>query len=181
MNSNQSVTAKFDPGADFTVSPAATSLTVKRGGQVSEVLTFPAQGGFSGTIALTCSVSGPAPMPTCGISPESVTPSTNSTLTVNAATLSASLTAPWFEQCASLHAAWLPLGLLGCILATGFDKKRRRLRALCLLMLVATILPTACGGGGTPIKGPPPQSFTVTVTATSGAIQHSTPITVTVQ
>src|ERR1700687_501069 len=37
--------------SDFTVSPAATSLTMKRGGQVSEVLSFPAQGGFSGSIA----------------------------------------------------------------------------------------------------------------------------------
>lgn len=181
LNSDQSVTATFTTPPDFSVSPAATSLTMKRGGQVSDVLTFPAQGGFSGTIALACSVSGPSPMPTCGISPASVTPGTNATLTVNAAALSASLTAPWFEQGARFYAAWLPLGLLGCVLATGFDKKRRRMWALGLLLVVGTILPAACGGGSTPIKGPPPQNYTVTVTATSGAIQHSTTISVTVQ
>jgi len=180
MNSNQSVTAQFGPAPDFTMNPAATSLTVKRGGQVSDVLTFPAQGGFSGSIALACSVAGPAPMPTCGISPASVTPGTNATLTVSAAALSASLTAPWFEQGATLYGAWLSVGLLGCVLATGFDKKRRRLWALCLLMMAATILPAACGGSSSVTKGPPPQNYTVTVTATSGAIQHSTQVTVTV-
>ncbi len=167
--------------SDFTLSPAATSLTVKRGAQTSEVLSFPAQGGFSGSIALTCSVSGPSPMPTCGISPASVTPGTNATLTVNAAALSALLTAPWFEQGARFYAAWLPLGLLGCVLATGFDKKRRRHWALCLLMLVATILPAGCGSGNSNVTtGPSLQNYTVTVTATSGALQHSTAISITV-
>lgn len=180
LNSDQSVTATFNTPPDFSVSPAAMSLTMKRGAQASEVLTFPAQGGFSGTIALACSVSGPSPMPACGVSPASVTPGNNATLTVNASALSASLTAPWFDQGAGLYAVGLPLGLLGCVLATGFDKKRRKLWALCLLMLAATILPAACGGGSNP---PPPvaQSYTVTVTATSDALQHSVNVMVTVQ
>jgi hypothetical protein len=125
-------------------------------------------------------VAGPAPMPTCGISPNSVTPGNTATLTVNAAALSASLTAPWFEQGARLYAALLPLGLLGCVLATGFDKKRRRMWALCLLIAAATILPAACGSGNSAPPAPVPQTFTVTVTATSGAIQHSTTVSVTV-
>lgn len=37
------------------------------------------------------------------------------------------------------------------------------------------------GGSGSVTKGPPPQNFTVTVTAASGAIQHSTNVAVTVQ
>jgi uncharacterized repeat protein (TIGR01451 family) len=180
MNSNQSVTAQFAPAPDFTLNPASSSLTMKQGGQVSDVLTFPAQGGFSGTIALGCSVSGPVPMLTCGISPASVTPGSNATLTVNAAALSASRTAPWFEQGARLSATWLPLGLLGCVLASGFDKKWRRMWGLCLLLLVATTLPAACGGGNSVPPPPVAQSYTVTVTATSGAIQHSTVVTVTV-
>jgi hypothetical protein len=101
--------------------------------------------------------------------------------TVNAAALAAALNAPPFEQGAKLYAAGLPLGLLGCVLATSFDKKRRRKWALCLLLLVATILPVACGGGGSAPPPPPTQTFTVTVTATSGALQHSTAISVTVQ
>ena len=148
---------------------------------MSDVLAFPAQGGFSRSIGLACSVSGPTPMPTCGISPESVTPGTNATLTVNTAALSA-LTAPWFEQGARLYAAWLPLGLLGSVLATGFEKKRRRLWALCFLVLATTILPAACRGGGNGVPPPPvTRNYTVTVTATAGALQRSTAISVTVQ
>jgi len=179
MSSNQSVVATFNPAPDFSLTTAATSLALKRGGQVSDVLTFPAQGGFSGAIAVACSITGPPPMPTCGISPASVAPGTNATLTVNAAALSASLTAPWFGQGVRLHAAWLPIGLLGCVLATGFDKKRRRMWVLCILMLVTTIQLAACGGGGG--DRPLTQTYNVIVTGSSGAIQHSTAISVTVQ
>ena len=181
LNANQSVTATFNPPPDFSVTPAATSLTMKRGGQVSEVLTFGAQGGFSGTIALACSVNGPSPMPTCGISPNSVTPGNSATLTVNAAALAAALTPPPFERAGGLYAMLLPLGMLGCVLASSFDKKCRKMWLLCILVLAA-ILPIACGGGSnSPPPPPPAQNFTVTVTATSGATQHSTNITVTVQ
>jgi len=179
-NNDASVTVTVNSPPDFTLSPASTSLSVQRGGQVSDVFTFQAQGGFSGTISLGCSVSGSSPMPTCGISPTSVSPANSATLTVNAAGLAAALPLPPFEQAGRLYAAWLPLGLMGCVAATGLDKKRRRLWALYLLMLVATILPAACGGGGSVTKTHA-QNYAVTVTATSGAIQHSTPITVTVQ
>lgn len=179
LNSNMNVTAKFSLPSDFTLSPAATSLNVKRGGQTSETLTFAAQGGFSGTITLTCSVNGPPPMPACGISPTPVTPGNNATLTVNTAALSASLVGSSFELGARLYAAWLPLGLFGCVLATNFSKKRRRLWVLCVLMLFATILPAACGGGSS-TRQSVPQNYTVTVTATSGTIKHSTDVSVTV-
>ena len=168
---------------DFSLHPAATSLTVKRGEQMSDLLTFGAQGGFSGTIALACSVSGLPPMPTCGISPQTLNSGGTATLTINAAVLTAEIAPSLpFERATDLYATMLPLGMLGCVLATGFDRKRRRLWALFLLMLAATILPTACGGGSSTVtKGPPPQNYTVMVTGTSGAIQHSTTISVTVQ
>jgi hypothetical protein len=175
------VTAKFSLLPDFSLSPAAMSLTIKHGGQGSDTLTFPAQGGFSGMIALACSVSGPSPMPSCSVSPASVTPSNAATLTVNAAAVSALLTSPSFEQGAKLYTAWLPLGLLGCVLVTGFDKKRRRMWALCFFLMMATILPVACGGGSSSAQQQELQTYTLTVTATSGVLHHSTAISVTVQ
>jgi uncharacterized repeat protein (TIGR01451 family) len=180
-SASMTLTAVLPPPPDFTMNPASMSLSVQRGGQASEVLTFGAQGGFSGTISLACSVSGLALMPTCGISPSSVTSVESATLTVNATALSASLKAPWFEQGPKLYGAWIPLGLLGCVLATRLDTKRRKFWALCVLMLAVTIFPAACGGSSNVTKGPPPQNFTITVTATSGALQHSTNVTVTVQ
>ena len=178
-NNNATMTVNVVTPPDFVLNPAATSLTMKRGGQVIDVLTFAAQGGFSGMIALACSVSGPAPMPTCGISPNSVAPGDSAMLTVSAPALAAVLSPPPFERAGRLYATWLAMGLMGGVLAAAFDKKRRRMWALCLLLMVATILQEACGGGSS--GGPPPQNYTVTVTATSGAIQHSTPILVTVQ
>jgi len=180
-SASMTLTAVPPPPPDFTMNPASMSLSVQRGGQAREVLTFGAQRGFSGTISLACSVSGLAPMPTCGISPSSLTSAESATLTVNATALSASLNAPSFEQGAKLYGAWIPLGLLGCVLATRFDTKRRKFWALCVLMLAVTIFPAACGGSSNVTKGPPPQNFTITVTATSGALQHSTNVTVTVQ
>jgi uncharacterized repeat protein (TIGR01451 family) len=182
LNSAQSVAATFDLAPDFSLSPSAGSLTATRGGQASEALNLPAQGGFSGTIALACSVSGPAPMPTCGITPASVNAGGSATLTIDARALAAGMTPQsGFDSPGGLFAAWLPLGVLGCLLTTGFDKKSRRLWVLCLMVLLVAILPTACGGGSNPPPPPVAQNYTVTATATSGAIQHSTAISVTVQ
>jgi YVTN family beta-propeller protein len=184
LDSNQSVTATFTLTIppDFSLSPASASLTIKRGGQGNDVLTFNVQGGFSGTIALTCSVSGPAPTPTCAISPNSTTPGNKATLTVNASMLTAELPPPLsFERAGGLFATWLPLGLVGCILATGIGRKRCRKWLMCLVVMVATILPVACGTGTSSSPPPPPQDYSVTVTATSGALQHSTTISVTMQ
>ena len=170
MSGDEKVTANFNPPPDFTVSPAMTSLSVRRGGQVSEALTFPAQGGFSGAIALTCSVAGTAPIPTCGISPNSVTPGSSATLTVNTAGLSATLAPQLLGQPANVYAASLPFGGLVLFLFTaGFDKKRRRTWLLCGALLTTIMLPAACGGGSSTPPPPVSQNYTVTVTATSGS------------
>ena len=177
VNSDTSVTATFNPGPDFTISPAATSLSLKRGGQVSDTLTFATQGGFNGAIGLVCAVAGTAPTPTCGISPNSVTPGSSATLTVSAANLTAGLKSWQIFQPQSVYAACLPLVFVGCAMATASDRKRRRLWSICLLLLGA-LLPAACGNGTSP---PVAQSYVVTVSASSGSLLHGTTITVTVQ
>ena len=52
---------------DFTVSPASTSLTVQRGAAGTDVLTITSLGSFSSAVSLACSVSGPAPLPSCSM------------------------------------------------------------------------------------------------------------------
>jgi len=184
LNSNNTISVLMNSTVqDFSLKPEVTSLMLNRGGQVSDMISTSAQGGSSEVIALTCSIAGPAPMPTCGVSPASVKPGESATLTIDAGALAGELSTPrGFDAVGTLLGPWLPLGMFGCVLATGFDKKRRRLWALCLLVMVVTMLPAACGGGNSkPVKGPPPQSYTVTVTATWGTIQHSTAISLTVQ
>jgi hypothetical protein len=181
MDADKTVTATFSLPPDFTVNPSAASLSLTRGAQATETLSVPRQGGFSGTIALACAVSGPAPMPTCAIAPASVKPGDTATLTIDARSrIAALIQTSGPEASGGLFATWLPLGLLGCVLTTGFDKKRRRLWALCLMILLVAILLTACGGGSNAPPPPVAQNYTVTVTATSGALQHSTTISVTV-
>jgi len=168
---------------NFSITPEKQSLSVARGGSSREVLTFGGQGGFTGNLDLKCVVSGLAPMPTCGMSPTTVAAGGTSTLTINAASLSASLEqAPnSFHFGGGVFAICLPLGAFGLIIAGKSPKNRRGLWLLCALVITVAVLPAACGGGTT---GPPlPQSFTVTVTATTvpNGIQHSTSIAVTVQ
>jgi YVTN family beta-propeller protein len=177
MNSDRSVEATFD-SLDFTIQAPMDSLILKRGGQASEVLSFSPLGGFSGAISLVCSVSGLAPMPTCALSPSLVTPGNASTLTVSSAGLSAALMPQSHGSAKSLYSAWLPFGLMGCIVTLGLNR-RRMLWSLSLFLAVSTFLLVACGGGSS--GPPPPQNYTVTVSATAGAIQHSTTVSVTVQ
>jgi uncharacterized repeat protein (TIGR01451 family) len=177
LNSNQTVAATITPAPDFSVAPASTSLTVKRGSQVSEALTFPALGGFSAAIALTCSVSGPSPMPKCGVAPASVTPGASATLTVDTSNLSAAFVPQGLSHMSDLYAATLPIGALALLLTVSAPGKRRR-NWLLFDFLIIALLAAACGGGSS--TPPPPQNFTITVSATSGALQHSTRINVTV-
>ena len=177
LDSDLTVTVTFTATPDFSMSLATTSLNVMRGAQTSVQLNFLAQGGFSGTIALTCLVTGLAPMPTCGLSPNSVTPGYSATLTVDARQLIASQRpVNPFAGTGRLYAAGLPFGLAVCVLAASLDKKRRR-NWLLGSILLGLSLPAACSGGSNPA---PAQNFTITVTASSGALQHTSNVTVTV-
>jgi uncharacterized repeat protein (TIGR01451 family) len=176
MDGDKTVTATFGLTPDFTVSPTAANLMMTRGGQRSEQINFPAQGGFTGMIAVTCSVSGAAPMPTCAVSPASVAAGGSVQLAVNATELSALRTLPRVAF-GAVYAVCLPLWIAGCLLGSGFDKKRAQKWLGCMLVLVVSILPVACarGGGAKPVV----QSYVVTVMAQSGAISHAVSVHVT--
>jgi uncharacterized repeat protein (TIGR01451 family) len=191
MNANKNVSATFDQGPNFLLSVDASGITVVAGGSMTTNITVTPEPGptatvFNSAIAFTCSVTGPAPTPKCSFAPSSLTPGANpasSLLTITAPPRSAALALPQTGTSTGTqwYAAWLPpLALLGCLWATGFDKKRRGKWVLSFLVLTAAILPSACGSGGSSTP-PPPVSYMVTVRATSGALQHSTVISVTVQ
>jgi uncharacterized repeat protein (TIGR01451 family) len=170
---------------DFVMTPASPSLIMSRGASGNDVLTFTSLGGFTNAISLACSLTGPAPKPSCAVSPPSVTPGpspVSATLTLTALKAAVEpLHRPGLQGL--VYAALLPLPgivLIG-ILTSGKSRKRRALSwMMCILVLAVISLQPACGGGST-MPPPQPKIYTVTVTATSGSISKSTQIQLTVQ
>jgi len=179
--SDEVVTATFNALPDFSITSASASLTAQRGGQVTDAITIaPQNGSFSSIIQLSCVVSGPSPMPTCALSPASVTPGANSassTLTITAPAATAMQLPFGRPQLGKLlYALWLPL-VFGITIIGGSKKQRRRYWALGGFLLLLVLLQTACGGSS-PSNS---TNYTVTVTGVSGTITHTAQMTVTVQ
>jgi len=188
LNSNETVTATFNTAPDFALSAAAKSLTAATGSQVTDVLSISEQKGFASAIQLACSVSGPAPMPTCSLSPANIPPGTNSptsTLTIAAPANSAYLALFREWRAPTGYRLGLALAIALVWLLTIVPSVRREMSPRWALRMAGglacagiLISLSACGGASAP---PPPQTFTITVTATSGTLQHATNVSVTVQ
>ncbi len=171
---------------DFSLSAASANLTVQPRGQGTDVIIIaPQNGSFESAVQLTCSVSGPAPMPTCAFSAVSVTPGANSatsTLTITvptATTMRLPFSPARFSK--SLYAVWIPL-LFGITVVGGLKTKVLNNWALgsCLTLLVLSLV--ACGGGNSNrTVSHQPTNYMVTIVGTSGSIQHTTHVTVTAQ
>jgi uncharacterized repeat protein (TIGR01451 family) len=191
MTANQNATATFDKGPNFFLSADASALTVTRGGAVTTNITIipeagPAGSSFNSTIALSCAVTGPTPMPSCSLSSASVTPGssqTGSVLKVTAPTQSTAL--EWMKSPRSPNVALRMSLVMAVVFSVGlvlaFTRTMPRSRTLCLLscfLLALTVLVIGCGGGS-PVQQP--QSYNVTVTANSGSITKSAQISLTVK
>jgi hypothetical protein len=168
----------------FSLTSASGNLTVPAGGDATDVITVtPLNGPWDSAVQLACAVAGPSPMPSCNVSPASVTPGASAitaSLKVTASPGTARVTWPERRRRGNaLYAVWLLLPVLGLAVACGFEKGRRHWMLIGFLVLLA-VLPTACGngGGGNTSTTQGASSHTVTVTGTSGTIQQSIQVTV---
>jgi hypothetical protein len=166
---------------DFSITPTSTSLTMHPGGQATDVMTFIGIGGpFENAIQLTCAVSGPSPLPICSMSSSSVTPGANSvtsTLMVTAPTATAMQMPVGTRRFAGfLLATFVPLMFGMCFVNRPLARLRMHLLLFSLLLFL--LLMSACGGSNTDHTVGTGSTYTVTVTAASGAINHTTQVTV---
>ncbi len=168
-----------------TISATPSSAQIKRGQAAQFTLTL-TETGASDPVSLSCT-NVPAGA-TCGFSPATVTPSSGPASV--ALTISTLPTMAAQRRSAPLLACWLPAVLAMCVVpGVGNSLLRKRRRALGLLALLVMLagLQLACGGSQTTVAGalppatPAAKSYTVTVTATSGAIASSTDVNLTVQ
>jgi N-acetylneuraminic acid mutarotase len=174
MSQSAVATAAYTITPDFSIAASPTALTVNSGSSGTASITVTPLYGFDSAVSFSCSSGLPAGA-SCSFSPQTVTPpgATSTTLTVTTSSATASLhrgSGPLF-----------PATALGAVLCCFGWKKRRPLRMLLLVAVSAAALSSlsACGGGSSNSQAAPVTS-TVTVTATSGTLQHATTFSVTV-
>jgi hypothetical protein len=162
----------------FTISSTTTAQTIQPGGTATYAVTASAVNGTFPN-AVTLAASGLPAGATATFSPTSITPgssSATSTLTIQTEKTAAAATtksAPW-------PLAVPALALIGFFFLPG--KRRRRWITLAVLLfasLGAFSALTACGGGFGMTAGA--TSYNITVTGSSGSVQQSTTVQLTVQ
>ena len=177
-------------GVDFRLSASPSSDSVQPGSAATYTLTASTIGGsFPDAISLSCS-SGLPSNATCSFSPSSVTPGASkgtTTLTISSTeSLSQNLPIPGRRH--PIGALWgqlQGLGIVGMVLANGKKRSRKTtMLVLLVLMLLGLVFMSGCAGGlgiAPQNQQNTPQSYTVTVTAKYGSLQHTLPLTLTVQ
>ncbi len=160
------------PQPNFTLGASPQFLSVSRGSQGVVTLTVTPQNGFNGTVAFGCSG---LPLGTnCVFSPSTVAPTSGPVTTQLTFETSATSAAVRHPRVDSRPSALILAALLGVF---GW-RRRRSLRMLAVFVAVFAALGLT-GCTATLLFKSSPVISTVTVTATSGAIQQTTTMTLT--
>jgi trimeric autotransporter adhesin len=195
------------PAPSFALANTTVSIATP-GVSGTSTITISPSGGFTGSVALSCTVTGPATavdLPTCSVAaPPAITGTTavSAMLTVNTTAASSSSNATGHAALAfpNQHNRVLALGGGSAFAAFpffGLPLRRRRTKTLLSLLLLGAFATIVMGCGGAqkaanpvttpanPVATPPNPgttvgSYMVTVTGSSGALTASTTVAVTV-
>jgi len=178
------------PIPDFSFAVSSGTLTIAAGQSGSVALTITPLNGFNSAVSFSCA--GLPPGTSCSFSPSTVNPSggaASTTLTLAAATTARDELPLHQPPFGSIATSALALGL--CFIG----RRRLRLHAVWIVCVGATIslaCLTACGGGssvasagnsgssGSSGSASTAEAGIITVTATSGPLSHSVPLSVSV-
>jgi hypothetical protein len=193
---SQQAVALTGTATDFSLAAAggSTTATVAAGQTATYNLQLSSLNGFSGVVAMGCA--GAPTLATCSVAPTSVTLNGSSpapfsvTVTTVAASMMVHATAPW--QRSPMSPQWISVSLLLSLVLLALQwrfKTRpsgRKLSFVFPIAIIAVLLVTAlgCGGGGgrgISNPGTPKGTSTLTITATSGGVNRSLGLTLTVQ
>jgi len=161
------------PPVDFSVAASSSTLVIKGGQSGSLSVTLTPLNGFNSVVSFSCS--GLPAGVSCSFSPSTVTPGPGpitATVTVNTSPTAA---------VSSFGKGWLAPTLLAMMFSWLWRRgSRLRLQLLLLLCAVSLFMLNGCGGASASSGGQPIAS-TITVMATSGAIQRTTTVSLTVE
>lgn len=195
-NSSQTVSLS-GTGSDFGLAGSSSSATIKVGATATYALTVSSVGGaFTQAVGLSCS--GLPAQASCTFSPSTVVPGSGQAaviLSISTAASKAELLPTHSSHNHAMLAVWFQLqgmGLFGLVLA-GSKSGSKKVQALVVLTLVIACLLLMSGcAGGTGI-GPQrasgttttttitPTTYTIMVTGAAGSLQHSMPVTLTIE
>ena len=178
--------ASVNSGWTMGANPNAINITPGNSGTLT-VSVAPQSGSFNSAVALACS--GLPSTLKCSFAPGSLVPggsTANSVLTISAASVSA--TRNHRESRILFSAECLfGFGLFGMFFVGKAERQRRRRVLAGCLMTISVLATISCGGNiSNPLSTKPVQtnpvasSYVVTIQGSSGSIQLSTPVTVTV-
>ena len=173
------IAAVAAPSLDYSVTANPQSGTVPAGGSTNFTLTVTPAGGFASPVTLSCTA--PTGV-TCTFNPTTVTPVSGAVTSMLTASTSAMV--QHYGQFRGMGTLLAGVGLFGCFFA-GAGRSRRRLYSLLLAGFASTLIvgsllaSTGCGGGNNSQTNRGTAS--IVVTATSGALSHTSTINLTVQ
>ncbi len=202
LSASTTVALTVTAAPTFTLTPTSPAVSVAVGGSATDTLAVAGRNGFTGSVSLSAAVTsspaGAQNIPTVSFgatSPVTVAGSAGGSATLSISTTpstSAALTRPAPQGSSPIIGGGIAMAGL---LLLGLSGKRRRAGGYHSLTLIAAIAflftltfgIVGCGGGSSPAPastgtpGTTAGTYTINVTATSGSITSTSPITLTVQ
>lgn len=168
---------------DFSLTAGSPSIIIASPGDAgTSTLTISGIENFNGAVGFSCS--GLPSMSNCQFRPSSVTGSGSTTLTISTTAAGTALFMPYGSNGIDWHLFGGEIALAVMFLLGSAGCRRYRFKRLGLAVAAFVFCATGCGGGShsaPPNPGTVPGTYSVIVTATSGALTHSVAVTLTVQ